>query len=101
MRPALLQRLGDILKHHRPEELSPQLEAAGIPYAPIMRPDQLVNDPHLKASGGLVAMQTDDGGITEVVLLPLMMDGRRPGVRMPLAAVGEHRAEVLGSLVAW
>ena len=98
VRPALLQRLGDILKHHRPEDLSPKLEAAGIPYAPIMRPDQLVNDPHLKASGGLVPMQTEDGGTTEVVLLPLMMDGRRPGVRMPLAAVGEHTAEVLGAL---
>ncbi len=98
VRPALLQRLGDILKHHRPEALSPQLEAAGIPYAPIMRPDQLVNDPHLRASGGLVPMQMEDGSTTEVVLLPLMMDGRRPGVRMPLAAVGEHTAEVLGAL---
>ena len=46
-----------------------------------MRPDQLVDDPHLKASGGLVPMETEDGGTTEVVLLPLLMGGRRPGVR--------------------
>ena len=98
VRPALLQRLGEILQHHVAAELSPKLEAAGIPYAPIMRPDQLVNDPHLKASGGLVPMQTDDGGSTEVVLLPLTLGGRRPGVRMPLAAVGEHTDEVLGQL---
>nr|WP_315244870.1 CaiB/BaiF CoA-transferase family protein [uncultured Albidiferax sp.] len=98
VRPALLQRLGEILQHHVAAELSPKLEAAGIPYAPIMRPDQLVNDPHLKASGGLVPMQTDDGGSTEVVLLPLTLGGRRPGVRMPLAAVGEHTAEILGAL---
>lgn len=81
VRPALLQRLGDILKHHRVDELSPKLEAAGIPYAPIMRPDQLANDPHLKASGGLVPMECDDGKTTDVVLLPLLMGGRRPGVR--------------------
>ena len=99
VRPALLQRLGEILQHHVAAELSPKLEAAGIPYAPIMRPDQLVNDPHLKASGGLVPMQTDDGGSTEVVLLPLTLGGRRPGVRMPLAAIGEHTDEVLGQLV--
>jgi crotonobetainyl-CoA:carnitine CoA-transferase CaiB-like acyl-CoA transferase len=99
VRPALLERLGEILKAHRIGELSAKLEAAGIPYAPIVRPDQLVDDPHLKASGGLVPMQTDDGGTTEVVLLPLLMGGRRPGVRQPLAAVGEHTEEVLASLV--
>jgi formyl-CoA transferase len=99
VRPALLVRLGEILKHHKADELSLKLEAAGIPYAPIVRPDQLVNDPHLKASGGLVPMQLEDGGTTDVVLLPLTMGGRRPGVRQPLAKVGEHTEEVLSSLL--
>jgi crotonobetainyl-CoA:carnitine CoA-transferase CaiB-like acyl-CoA transferase len=98
VRPHLLERLGEILAHHRAAELAPKLEAAGIPYAPIMRPEQLLDDPHLKASGGLVPMQTDDGGTTDVVLLPLTMGGRRPGVRQPLARVGEHTDEVLGQL---
>jgi crotonobetainyl-CoA:carnitine CoA-transferase CaiB-like acyl-CoA transferase len=98
VRPALLARLGDILRHHRVEELAPRLEAAGIPYAPIVRPDQLLDDPHLKASGGLVPMETDDGSMTEVVLLPLLMGGRRPGVRQPLARVGEHTEEILAGL---
>ena len=100
VRPALLQRLGEILKHHRVEELSPKLEAAGIPYAPIVRPDQLLDDVHLKQSGGLVPMECDDGSMTEVVLLPLTLGGRRPGVRQPLARVGEHTDEVLGRLSA-
>ncbi|WP_322047768.1 CaiB/BaiF CoA-transferase family protein [Paraburkholderia sp. J67] len=100
LRPELLLRLGDVLKTHRIDTLMPRLEAAGIPYAPIVRPDQLLDDPHLKASGGLVPMQTDDGGETDVVLLPLMMDGRRPGVRQPLAKVGEHTEEVLARLGA-
>jgi crotonobetainyl-CoA:carnitine CoA-transferase CaiB-like acyl-CoA transferase len=98
VRPALLQRLGDILQHHGIDELSPRLEAAGIPYAPIMRPDQLNDDPHLKASGGLVPMECDDGSMTNVVLLPLTLDGRRPGVRHPLARVGQHTDEVLAGL---
>ncbi|HZZ14034.1 MAG TPA: CaiB/BaiF CoA-transferase family protein [Paraburkholderia sp.] len=97
VRPALLIRLGEILKAHRAAELSPKLEAAGIPYAPIMRPDQLLDDPHLKASGGLVPMETEDGP-TEVVLLPLLMGGRRPGVRQALARVGEHTQEILARL---
>jgi crotonobetainyl-CoA:carnitine CoA-transferase CaiB-like acyl-CoA transferase len=97
VRPELLLRLGEILKHHRANELSPRLEAAGIPYAPIVRPDQLLDDPHLKASGGLVPMETEDGS-TEVVLLPLLMGGRRPGVRQALARVGEHTQEILARL---
>ncbi|WP_322052117.1 CaiB/BaiF CoA transferase family protein [Paraburkholderia bannensis] len=97
-RPELLARLGEVLKTHRIAELMPRLEAAGVPYAPIVRPDQLLDDPHLKASGGLVPMQTDDGGETDVVLLPLTMGGRRPGVRQPLAKVGEHTEEVLARL---
>ena len=98
VRPELLKRLGDILQHHKVEELSPQLEAAGIPFAPIMRPDQLLSDPHLRASGGLVPMQTDDGGQTDVVLLPLTLGGRRFGVRQPLAKIGEHTADILSRL---
>ncbi|MGY0194395.1 CaiB/BaiF CoA transferase family protein [Leptothrix sp. BB-4] len=95
VRPALLQRLGERLRHHRTHDLAPQLEAAGIPYAPITRPDQLVQDPHLLASGGLVPMTTDDGDTTQVVLLPLLMGGRRLGVRSPLPRVGEHNDEFL------
>ncbi|WP_428003473.1 CaiB/BaiF CoA transferase family protein [Acidovorax sp.] len=98
VRPALLEKLGAILQHHRVQALAPKLEAAGIPYAPIVRPDQLMDDPHLKASGGLVPMQTDDGSMTDVVLLPLRMDGRRPGVRRPLPKVGEHTEEILAGL---
>ena len=99
VRPLLLQRLGEILAQHRIDELAPQLEAAGIPYAPIVRPDQLMDDPHLKQSGGLVPMECDDGEMTEVVLLPLTLGGRRPGVRQPLARVGEHTHEVLARLL--
>jgi formyl-CoA transferase len=98
VRPELLRRLGEILQHHRIDELSAKLEAAGLPYAPIMRPEQLVDDPHLRASGGLVPMTTDDGGTTDVVLLPLLMGGRRPGVRQPLARAGEHTEEILSRL---
>ena len=45
-------------------------------------------------------MQTEDGGMTEVVLLPLTMGGRRPGVRQPLPRVGEHTDEILARLRA-
>ncbi|WP_082016697.1 CaiB/BaiF CoA transferase family protein [Cupriavidus sp. IDO] len=98
VRPELLERLGDILRHHRTQDLAPRLEAAGIPYAPIVRPDQLLDDPHLQASGGLVPMEVDDGSIAPTVLLPLLMGGRRPGVRRPLPKAGEHNEEIFARL---
>ncbi|WP_322040170.1 CaiB/BaiF CoA-transferase family protein [Burkholderia diffusa] len=98
IRPELLGRLGAILRDHKIADLAPRLESAGIPYAPIARPEQLLVDPHLRISGGLAAMQTDDGRMTDVVLLPLTVGGRRPGVRQPLARVGEHTDEVLATI---
>jgi crotonobetainyl-CoA:carnitine CoA-transferase CaiB-like acyl-CoA transferase len=100
VRRDLLARLGLILATHRKDELAAKLEAAGLPYAPIIRPEQLLDDPHLRESGGLVPMETGDGGTTDVVLLPLTLGGRRPGVRRPLPRVGEHTEEVLASLGA-
>ena len=98
VRPRLLARLADILRTHAKDDLARKLEDAGVPYAPIVRPDQLLDDPHLRASGGIVPMQTEDGGSTDVVLLPLTLGGRRPGVRTPLPRVGEHTDEVLSAL---
>jgi len=97
-RPQLLETLSATLAQKDKAELMAQLEAAGLPYAPITRPDELVDDPHLRASGGLATMQTENGDTTQVVLLPLLLGGRRPGVRMPLPKLGEHTEEVLSRL---
>jgi len=97
-RAELIPRLAAILARHDVADLVPKLEANGLPYAPIVKPEQLVHDPHLKESGGLVPMQTEDGGSTDVVLLPITLDGRRLGVRLPLPRAGEHDDEILGAL---
>lgn len=98
VRPELLQRLGETLQHLDLETMCAKLQAAGLPYAKVVRPDQLVHDEHLIASGGLVPMTTETGDTTQVVLLPLLVGGRRPGVRSALPAIGEHTDEVLGRL---
>ena len=100
VRPDLLARLAESTRTFEITALCQQLEAAGLPYAKVVRPDQLVSDEHLIQSGGLVPMQADTGDMTQAVLLPLLMGGRRPGVRRPLPRVGEHTEEVLASLAA-
>jgi len=98
VRPQLLARLGEAFRQHRVDDMAVRLEAAKLPYAPIRRPEQLFDDPHLRESGGLAPMQTEEGTQTEIPLLPLMMDGRRLGVQRPLPRVGEHTDEVLRSI---
>ena len=98
VRPRLLAQLAETMAMLDKAELSTRLEQAGLPYAPITRPDQLVDDPHLVASGGLVPMVTDTGETTQTLLLPLMMGGRRLGVRKPLPTIGEDTQAVLGAL---
>ncbi|MEY4416563.1 MAG: hypothetical protein RIQ53_3856, partial [Pseudomonadota bacterium] len=97
-RPELVRTLGETLAAWRAADLVPRLEDAGLPYAAVVRPDQLVDDVHLRDSGGLVPMTNEDGSTSQVVLLPLTLGGRRPGVRHPLPRVGEHTEAVLGPL---
>jgi formyl-CoA transferase len=98
LRPELLKRLGETIQYLEIKDLCNKLEAAGLPYAKVVRPDQLTQDEHLVKSGGMVPMTTDDGTTTQAVLLPLLMKGRRLGVRRPIASVGEHTDEVIATL---
>src|SRR5689334_12617720 len=93
-RPWMLPQLREIIKKHGARELQDVFEREGLPYAPIVKPEQLYDDPHLKASGGLGELTLVDGRTTPVPLLPLLLDGRHLKPRMPLPKVGDHDAEV-------
>ena len=70
-------------------------EAIGLPVAPIGRPEDLFDDPHLNAAGGLVAMTLPDGTQTRLPALPVEIDGGRMGVRHPLGQPGADSREIL------
>ena len=94
MMPALRERLASFTA----AELSATFEQHGLPFAPITRPQDLMNDPHLLATGGLAPITLPDGRETQTVLMPFTLDGQRPGVRLNPPKLGEHNAEVLGEL---
>lgn len=73
-----------------------RLEALGLPVAPITRPEDLFDDPHLNHGGGLVELPRRDGDPLRLPNLPLEIDGVRAGVRFPLPSPGEHNEEILG-----
>ena len=87
------------------QELSRRFEAVGLPYAPITRPQDLFDDPHLLATGGLAPMTVpaDASGAgrevhTRTALLPLAIDGERLQVRCGPPALGEHGTPLLVEL---
>ena len=84
-RPTLLPELRQRLQAWTAAELSDIFERAGLPYAPIAKPEELFDDPHLKATGGLADVRLTDGpkagDMAKAALLPLTMDGQRLGVR--------------------
>ncbi len=80
-------------------------EENGLPYAPITRPHDLFNDPHLLATGGLTQMSIPADGSsagnviqTQVPLLPLTLEGQRLPLREHPPALGAHSMQVLEAL---
>ena len=70
-------------------------ERAGIPFAPVNRPVDLWQDPHLRASGGLAETRTPAGTMTLLPKLPLRLDGRTFDLRLQPPQVGEGTADIL------
>jgi len=94
----LIPRLAEILKRHSKAALAAKLEAIGLPYAPIAKPWDLLDDPHLKASGGLLETRLPGGRTFHAPTLPLALDGKRLPKRSDPPAIGEGARELLASI---
>jgi crotonobetainyl-CoA:carnitine CoA-transferase CaiB-like acyl-CoA transferase len=93
----LIPRINEITKEHSAAALATKLEAIGMPFAPIAKPWDLLDDPHLKASGGL--LETGYGGKrSHIPALPIELDGKRLAKRTDPPAIGEHGAALLREL---
>jgi crotonobetainyl-CoA:carnitine CoA-transferase CaiB-like acyl-CoA transferase len=96
--PLLRERLGD----YSAAELATLMEANKLPYAPIRKPEELFDDEHLLATGGLADMTLPDGAhageTTKATLFPFTMNGQRLGVRLSPPVLGAHTDELLGAL---
>ena len=101
-RATMLPELRQRLAARTAAELSELFKRNGLPYAPIVRPEQLYDDPHLNASGGLADITLPDGDLAgqavRTTLFPLRMDGQRLGVRLSPPRQGEHTQALLEGL---
>jgi crotonobetainyl-CoA:carnitine CoA-transferase CaiB-like acyl-CoA transferase len=79
-------------------QLTALCERIGLPFAPIVKPEDLFDDPHLAASGGLLDTALPDGRRTRLPALPLAFGGERLPKRHDVPRCGEHTREILAAL---
>jgi crotonobetainyl-CoA:carnitine CoA-transferase CaiB-like acyl-CoA transferase len=101
-RPTLRATLRERLALRSAAELAAIFEDAGLPFAPIRRPEDLFEDPHLLATGGLADVEVADGDRAgqrvKTPLLPITLHGQRLGVRAQPPKMGEHTDALLQGL---
>jgi crotonobetainyl-CoA:carnitine CoA-transferase CaiB-like acyl-CoA transferase len=101
-RPTLRATLRERLATRSAAELAALFEGAGLPFAPIRRPEDLFEDPHLLATGGLADVEVADGDRAgqhvKAPLLPIMLHGQRLGLRAQPPKMGEHTDALLQGL---
>ncbi len=80
------------------DHLAKIFEDNALPYAPIARPEDLMDDPQLKAAGTLAPITMPDGREVNTVLFPFTLGGARAGVRLDPPKLGEHTNALLHEL---
>jgi crotonobetainyl-CoA:carnitine CoA-transferase CaiB-like acyl-CoA transferase len=95
----LLPVIRETFLRYTKQQLMEKLEKTGLPFAPITKPEDLFDDPHLAVSGGLLPITVTDGDRkgqkTRLPALPLEMDGRRFGIQRDVPRAGQHTREIL------
>lgn len=78
-------------------EVIDKLDGSGLPFAPIGRPEDMFDDPHL-AHGGLEDVTLDNGTQVRLPTIPLEMAGQRIGGPQELPRPGRDARAVLAAL---
>ncbi|MFW5633374.1 MAG: CaiB/BaiF CoA transferase family protein, partial [Erythrobacter sp.] len=78
-------------------EVIAKLDGSGLPFAPIGRPEDMFDDPHLQ-QGGLEDVTLDNGTEVRLPTIPLEMGGKRIGATQHLPKPGRDARAVLAGL---
>ena len=73
-------------------------DAGGIPWGPVNRLEQVLDDPHFRARGLFQSVECADGRSERHVVQPLKFRDVVTRILRPSPALGEHTDEVLRSL---
>ena len=94
-RAALVAALSALTRALKTDALVKRIQEAGLPCAPILTIDRVMEEPQTLASGMLLSADHPRVPDYRSIGLPIQWDGRRPGVRRVPPLLGEHTADVL------
>jgi len=94
-RAPLVEALSKRTRERKASELVETLRASGVPAAPILSVDQMLEEPQTRDSGVLVGASHPRLPDYRSIALPLTWDGIRPAVRRVPPLLGEHSGDVL------
>jgi len=97
-RSEIIEHLRGIFLAYDPDDLIAKLDATGLPYAPIRKPEELSADPHLLESGGLLDMTLPGGAEVALPALPIAYGGARLQLRLNPPEINAHADEVLAGI---
>jgi crotonobetainyl-CoA:carnitine CoA-transferase CaiB-like acyl-CoA transferase len=97
-RERILPMVRETLVRFTRDELIVKLEHSGLPFAPIGKPEELFDDPHLRETGALEPVTLPGGGATALPALPISFDQGRPGRAAHLPHAGEDTRAIMQSL---
>lgn len=96
-RERILPVIRDMIGKMTRAEVIARLDGTGLPFAPIGRPEDMFEDPHLQ-HGGLEDVTLDNGTHVRLPTIPLELDGKRIGAPQELPKPGRDARAVLAGL---
>ena len=97
-RDTLIPRLQAMFSQFDKNTMMARLERAGVPFAPINKPIDLIDDPHLTSGGGLHELTLENGDKVKLPALPLEFDQEKTPLYHDLPAPGDGAIEHLHAL---
>ena len=97
-RDRIIPQIRELISGFTRAEVVAKLDGTGLPFAPIGRPEEMFDDPHLAASRGLEPVMLDDGTETRLPTMPILMNGKRPNARAIMPQPGADSQTVLNAL---
>jgi len=97
-RPWLVPKVAEVFKTYTKQALEQMCLDADISFAPVARPQDLFDHPHLLANGSLAPTTLPGGVKTRLPLLPFQMMGWRPPLVSDPPEIGQHNDQVLAGI---
>jgi crotonobetainyl-CoA:carnitine CoA-transferase CaiB-like acyl-CoA transferase len=95
-RDRILPQIRELISGFTRDEVIARIEGSGLPFAPIGRPEDMFDDPHLAATGALEPVTLTDGTQTRLPTLPIAFNGSLVARESVLPQPGADTETVLG-----